>query len=542
MLKISKTDTLVEIIEQIWEESSSHIILVFPFWHPIIRNKTSLWIIQSQSWDKKITIVSYDPIGRKLAQSLWIPFSYIKNKKFLEKKSSMSIMQHNYSVVEYIQYQWWKILSYIPQIWWISWKKNAWSHWKKEILSLNILFFILLISILIFIFIYYFAISKTYINITPEIEVKKEAFNFVFKEDIQDSILWWNKNINITKKSLNIELREEFWSTWVNSENTQNTQGEITLYNYTDSNVELIINSRLNSPQWVEFLLKENVFIPAAIQDNFWNISPGITLSNIESTPFDIYWKYSGENANIVENTRLTFPGLPWELQEQIYAINQNAFIWATWEYNLEVSSEDIESAKELFYKKIQDYALEKAQDLTHDININDGSFYKILRTENAIKYSDVNISEISHNLWDISDNFEIFWSINIQFYIFNTEPLIQKLRNRINERIIPSQETVSYINDESLRLAQIIYSNTDPFEFKGTYEIEYFSLYNFSWDENIYVRDIQNKVLWKNKEDGLRILINDEKISNAEISIRPFFLKVISKIPNNIIVNINEN
>jgi len=42
---------------------------------------------------------------------------------------------------------------------------------------------------ILFAFIYYFAVSKTYIYITPETVVKKEAHNFVFKEDIENNIL-----------------------------------------------------------------------------------------------------------------------------------------------------------------------------------------------------------------------------------------------------------------------------------------------------------------------------------------------------------------
>jgi hypothetical protein len=36
-------------------------------------------------------------------------------------------------------------------------------------------------------------------------------------------------------------------------------------------------------------------------------------------------------------------------------------------------------------------------------------------------------------------------------------------------------------------------------------------------------------------KEDAKKILLNNSKISNVEIETRPFFMKTISSIPNNI-------
>jgi hypothetical protein len=37
------------------------------------------------------------------------------------------------------------------------------------------------------------------------------------------------------------------------------------------------------------------------------------------------------------------------------------------------------------------------------------------------------------------------------------------------------------------------------------------------------------------NKEEAKKILLNNSKISNVEIESRPFFMKKISSIPNNI-------
>ncbi|MDP2396079.1 MAG: hypothetical protein Q8S84_00430 [bacterium] len=60
-----------------------------------------------------------------------------------------------------------------------------------------------------FIFIFYFAVNKTYIYITPEISIKTKSENFVFRE--ADSLeLVNNEVIKLTKISKIVYLTEQF--------------------------------------------------------------------------------------------------------------------------------------------------------------------------------------------------------------------------------------------------------------------------------------------------------------------------------------------
>jgi hypothetical protein len=52
---------------------------------------------------------------------------------------------------------------------------------------------------------------------------------------------------------------------------------------------------------------------------------------------------------------------------------------------------------------------------------------------------------------------------------------------------------------------------------------------------KNNYVEKLKYTIAWINKEDAKKILLNNSKISNVEIDTRPFFMKNISSIPNNI-------
>jgi hypothetical protein len=60
------------------------------------------------------------------------------------------------------------------------------------------------------IFIFYFAVNKTYIYITPEIEVKTKAKNFIFTQMDQDEVVTEDNVIKLKEVSKSITLSSIF--------------------------------------------------------------------------------------------------------------------------------------------------------------------------------------------------------------------------------------------------------------------------------------------------------------------------------------------
>lgn len=84
MIKVNKTDSIIDIIQKIQKEKKDEIIMDFPFWHPILHNYLSLKILRNKSWSKPLTIITKDLTSRKIWKKLWINFSIITDDKFLE--------------------------------------------------------------------------------------------------------------------------------------------------------------------------------------------------------------------------------------------------------------------------------------------------------------------------------------------------------------------------------------------------------------------------------------------------------------------------
>jgi hypothetical protein len=62
----------------------------------------------------------------------------------------------------------------------------------------------------LFLFIFYFAVNKTYITITPEIEVKTKAKNFIFTEMKDDEFIIDENTIKLRKIEKEISINEKF--------------------------------------------------------------------------------------------------------------------------------------------------------------------------------------------------------------------------------------------------------------------------------------------------------------------------------------------
>lgn len=542
MIQIKIDDTIVDIVEKMENIKESEIILDFPLWHPILHNYISLKILKSKAWDKRLIIATSDKIWKKIWKKIWIEYSNVKNKKFIESHSQSSLLGYNYSFWEYFRFQ---ISSYKNEI-----LHNIQSHKKFHSLgkysrasyektSIGIFIIWLIWSIIIFLFIYYFAISKTYINISPDIIIKKQAYNFVFSQNVPDSVLWNNKYVKIDTLSKTLYSSDTYAATQI-LENDNISSWEVRIYNNLGTAQTLIPNTRLLTDEWIIFRTDSWVEIPAATTDNFWNTSPWIAKVSVKADPRDLSWNFVGENWNIQEGVKMILPGLDENLQSEIYAESDISFSWWTNNFQKIVSQEDIDRALDIFSKKIKNEVIVSIKNSILSKNNENNTKIDLLPGPNSIRYESpiINIQEWVQ-AWDIRDNFKVEWSITAYVYTYNRETVIQRLKTLLNEKRLEWIEKISYIDENSLRMSETIYTEKSPFSMKSTFEIEAVYTHDFQHKDNTFIDSLKQQIRWLPKQEAERFLLNNPKISNVTIDIRPFFSKNISNIYKNIIFNI---
>lgn len=543
MIKIKIDDTIVDIVEKIESQPTWDIVLDFPLWHPILHNYISLKILKSKVWERKLVITSNDRIWKKIWTQLWIEYSVIRDDRFYEHDTRNKLMEHNFTFWEYFKFQ---IASYISEIWSIihtNKRLNSLTKYRQKYnnnSSVWIFLLALIFSIILFLFIYYFAISKSYIFITPEIVVKKEAHNFVFNENSENSILWNNKNIKISKISKTIHLEEKYSSTAIKNNIHDKSQWKIKIFNTLDEIQTLIPNTRFQTKEWIIFQIEDWVKIPAAVTDNFWKISPGIIEAKAIAKTKDANGSFIGTSWNIKKGTSLILPWLPESLQTSIYAESIEDFSGWNDTFEKMVSQKDIDNAFILFEEKLKNDAITLLKNSISIENNRNNTKIDILSWAKSMYYSDLDMNlESGIKDWSLQENFTLSWSVSITAYTFNKESIIQKLKTLINEKKIDGIEKISHIDTSSLRMSETIYTQEKPFEMKATFEIEALFLHDFLHTENTYVELLKSKIRWIEISEAEKILLNDPRISNVEVRVRPFFMNNISNIYNNIIFKV---
>ena len=108
-------------------------------------------------------------------------------------------------------------------------------------------------------------------------------------------------------------------------------------------------------------------------------------------------------------------------------------------------------------------------------------------------------------------------------------------------ETILEDIEKMLFINNDSLRFSNTIYKIDSPLEIKATAQVEAFFSHNFLNEKNNYVEKLKSIIWWIDKDEALKILLNNKNISDVKIDIRPFFINKISKINDNIIIKVVE-
>ena len=544
MIKISKKDNIVDIVQKIDDYKEKDIILDFPTWHPILHNQLSLKIIKNKAWKRNLIILTSDLTSRKIWKSLWIKYSVIKDKKFIEEwNKNPDLMKYNFTFFEYFSFEvkhlYKNILSSLAR------NKNINSinkYYNKYNKAYNMSWFLwwLAISLILLIFIFYFAVNKTYIYVTPEIIVKSRARNFVFKEKISD-IITDNDISYINKISKNVYLEKKFSTTWVDLESLKKSKWTAIFFNETEEEQQILEWTTVRTAEWLLFTTLSWAIIPAGSKDNFWNIIPWNTEVDIESNIYDINGKFMWERWNIEKDTKLIIPWIK-EYIDEIYLIVQEDLKWWKDTHKKILSEVDISNAQSIMEEKLKSTAIKELSKLVKDKNNVNKTDIEIFGIDNMITYSDTEINtRPGTSTGSKVDTFTLNGNVTASTYTYDKANIINRLKNVIRDSILEWTEKIIYIDTDSLRISNVIYKRDDPLEIKATAEIEVLISHDFLWQNNNYVEKLKNTIKWLEKKEAFTLLLNDPKISNVEIKVRPFFIKKISNINENIIFKVVE-
>ena len=530
MIKVNKEDSIIDIIIKIKHVEWNEIILEFPFGHPILHNFTSLRILKTNAGIKDLVIITSDITAKKIGKKLWIKYTLIKYTDLLE---------HNYSFSEYLKFL---VKNYGREIKGIFKKKKLeelyspyFQNKKEQKTKIWIFFITLLVSIALFIFVFYFAVNKTSVYITPDITVRTAAKNLTFEYQQEESAFQDENVIPLQEITKLVTLNETFWTSWIDEESVIRASWEVTFYNKLPEKVRLRSNTRLQSDSGIIYTTQGSVDIPASFTDGSWKLILWEKTSQIIAKLYDDENNFIWVRWNTWTGQLLMLPGLKTD-QDKIYAYTTGIIDWWTNSYEKILWKDDIKNAKIILEWKLQDYALTQAKKEITDNNNNNNVTYKILDVDDIIQWSNLGISwDEELKIWSKIKSFELSGTIKITTYIYNSELVLNHLKSTLKDSLLSEVEDLRYIDENSMRVALVINRQENPLKIKASSEIQSSFTHNFLNKKNTYVEKLKFTIAWMNKEEAKKVLLNNSKISNVEIETRPFFMKNISSIPNNI-------
>lgn len=501
----------------------------FPIWHGVLHDFNSLKILKKSFPDKKLIFATKDIAAKKFLVKLGFTFSIIKDEKYLEKISQKeeNLLKINTNIYEYSRYE---VDKFVKKV------KNKFT--KKEETPQNISFPFILVgwiftaSIFLLFFIFYFAVHKTYIIITPEVEVLQIQKNFSYNNSEELSL---DKNtIKLKEISIETSLKESFSSTSIQYETEKQSKWEVILYNELPKSITLIASTRLVSEEWLIFRIQKKLDIKAATLWDDGKIIPSQTPTYVLADSYDTQNQFIGSRGN-VEGIKVSIPGLQWEFKNKIHWITQK-LSWGSDDYKLIIWEDDIEKASKLLEIKLKNESLKKLQKRIQVQNSENNENYDILLTPNAIQYSDF---VYNNSEWvkagDEKRSFILDGSIKIQAFLYNKDFVLSNLKSLVNKKIIEWSQELVHIDDSSLNIAHTIYDrkNQNGVQVKSTMEIEAYVNRNFD-EDGYYAELLKNKILWLDTKEAYDILLNTKDINKVEIKNSPFFMqKVSGKIDN---------
>lgn len=548
MIKIIASDTIIDVVNKIWESKEDEILLEFPNWHSILNNYLSLKILKNKAGNKRITILTHDIVSKKIGLPLWIKYSLIKDSDFHKAKNfKQELLRHNFTFWEYfiftIKKYFTRLVQFIGKKTWVKTLKyyNPYNTVKKS--GIFILFLGLATSIGMFFFIFYFAVSKTYIDIIPDITIKTRAINISYDEQSSpESVLSNELKVPIKKVSQTVTLEYTHKTTGIDYEKTNRSSWEVLLINELREEQTFRPSTRLLSDTWLLYETQDWVRIPGAVITASGELLPGATQITVIARLYDSDGNFIGSRGNLSGEHLFTIPGLRFS-QDKIYAKSTWDFSGGDDDVVYIVSEDDEKNAKKVLEDMLQKEAIDQLKKTLESENKMYGTLNEILPVNDIIEYTNLSISSNPQQIkpWEKFDTFTLNGTITLNTYSYNKLNALEVLKNVINDSLLTGTDKLIMIDENSLKMTVILNKTQNPFSIKATTEVNIWLSYDFDNNSNNYNQRLKSMIIWLDNDEAKNILLNEGRIQNVTIKNTPFFIKKISSNSDNIILKISK-
>lgn len=533
-ISLSHHDNLLDIIEKV-SLFPDAIVTLETEGCPAITNFLSFRILLSRFPDRKFQVVTSDRRLKRIAESLAIrTFSKNGDLEFESAYAEKNLLKHNFTFFEYLGYEIRKFFSYVA---FRVDKRQKVYKGRKAVRDSGAALLILglVISLSLLAFIFYFAVSRTYVYITPELSVRTTSRNIVFTEKQENTILDTKNVVMVKPVEYEATMDYSFNVSTYDTGSVKSSHGNIDFYNELTTEQVFRPNTRLVSEDGLVFRTAGWIKIPPTRTASGETVV-GKTEAALYADVYDVKGDLIGVRGNIPEGTVLSAPGLKFN-RDKIYAKTKEAFRDGQDPTIKIVTTQELAKFKDILAEKLRMKAIDGLKAKIKDMNAQLGATYDIIPIDDNIKYSEPVVTTGSGmGVGSRRSDVSLSGKAKAAAYVYDKGGAVSYLGGILRDNLLYGTEKLHTVNSDSFRITNILFrSDAPPFSMKATAELDASISYNFEDPTNNLTKKLKNLIVGTTEKEGTSILLNDGNVAGVKFRFSPFWLTRVSSNPDSI-------
>lgn len=452
--------------------------------------------------------------------------------EFDREFSKKNILSHNFTMWEYFLYEMRRWVQYLRFL--FTRKRAATPLYKIKKWSPNMFLIVsgLIMSLSLLLFIFYFAVSKTYVSVLPQTTVRPVSANMIFSL-ASGSLLESKNTVRMKKVTLLVEEKMPFNLDTIDPNSATSAIGRVTLYNELTTEQALKPFTRFITEDGVVFRTESWVNVPPARKVN--DITEiGSVEAILKADPNDESGKMIGERGNVPTGTYLSIPGLKFN-RDKVYGKAKENFVWWGPARIHLVTEGEIQKFEWILKEQLSRSARTKLQEWLDEQNKNSGESFTLLSGD-SVSFTGIAISISSwQKIGDLANEVEMKWSLAVTALVYDKSTVIEYLTNLFHERLLRGTDKELAIHPDTLRMTNVISRAEDGSSIKATMEMNTTITYDLENASNELTRRMKITIAGLTKKEAIDRLINEGHVREVEIHFSPFWLTRVSSNLDNI-------
>ncbi len=458
--------------------------------------------------------------------------------EFEREYEKKNLLAHNMTMLQYLRYEIKRGASYIYFILFQKFfarKKERILHFRESSPNMILMIWGLIVSITLLLFIFHFAVSKTYVSIAPQITIKPVSANIIYTLATTSGSELQNARNLITQKIMSIPVTHEMQFTLdtIDPNSTASAGWVVTIYNELTTEQALKPQTRLVTENAEVFRTQNWVNVPPSRTINGITEIGRVEVS-VTADPSDEAGRVIGERGNIKAGSDLTIPGLKFN-RDKVYAKAREDFTGGQNPKVHIVTEAEVKKFEWILHEQLLRIARDELQAKLDDNKKNSGEDYALLMGD-GITFTGETLSIASGQKYgDIANEIVLRGTVTVRAIVYDHKATVDYLSAIFREGLLQGTDKEIAIHTDTLRMSNIVSRAEDNSRIKATMEMTASVTYDFENAANELTRHMKLLIAGLGVKEATDRLKEDGHVKEVEMTFSPFWISTVSSNIDNI-------